>query len=154
RLFCQYLRSFPLVMRQSTGFPRFPELPLKPTRDCGRSRAGKSRWNRETPSTYHTPRQRPGRWYKEVRLVKQRRNVPSVTLTTLFLATLASFPVAAQDKPADVPSAGKAGPAVLHLTLDEIKQRVLADNKLLHLAALNVESKGYATRAVQANYFP
>src|SRR5262249_8345673 len=33
--FCQYLRSFPLVMRQSTGFPRFPELPLKPTRDCG-----------------------------------------------------------------------------------------------------------------------
>ena len=42
----------------------------------------------------------------------------------------------------------------MRLTLDEVKQRVLADNKLLHLAALNVQSKGYATRAVQANYFP
>jgi outer membrane protein TolC len=47
-----------------------------------------------------------------------------------------------------------AAPATLHLTLDEAKQRVLSDNKLLHLAALNVQSKGYAVRAVQANYFP
>jgi outer membrane protein TolC len=45
-------------------------------------------------------------------------------------------------------------PNVAHLTLDEVKQRVLANNKLLQLAALNVKSKGYAKRAVQANYFP
>jgi outer membrane protein TolC len=42
----------------------------------------------------------------------------------------------------------------MRLTLDEIKQRVLADNKLLQLAARNVQSKGYATRAAQALYFP
>jgi outer membrane protein TolC len=42
----------------------------------------------------------------------------------------------------------------MRLTLDEAKARVLADNKLLHLAALNVQSKGYAARAMQANYFP
>jgi outer membrane protein TolC len=40
------------------------------------------------------------------------------------------------------------------LTLDEAKGRVLADSKLLKLAAQNVKSKEYATRAVQANYFP
>jgi outer membrane protein TolC len=40
------------------------------------------------------------------------------------------------------------------LTLDEAKQRVLANSKLLALAAQNIKSKGYATKAVQANYFP
>jgi outer membrane protein TolC len=47
-----------------------------------------------------------------------------------------------------------AAPTSLRLTLDEVKQRVLADNKLLRLAALNVQSKGYATRAAQSLYFP
>jgi outer membrane protein TolC len=42
----------------------------------------------------------------------------------------------------------------VRLTLEEIKQKVLSDSKLLNLAALNVKSKGYATRAMQANYFP
>jgi outer membrane protein TolC len=46
------------------------------------------------------------------------------------------------------------GPNVLRLTLDEAKQRVLANSKLLDLAAHNVKSKAYATRAVKANYFP
>jgi outer membrane protein TolC len=40
------------------------------------------------------------------------------------------------------------------LTLDEAKQRVLANNKLLQLAAENVRSKEYATRAVKTDYFP
>ncbi len=71
-------------------------------------------------------------------------------LLAIFLLVAARVsPLAAQGVPAD-----KSSPAVLRLTLDEIKQRVLADNKLLQLAALNVQSKGYATRAVQANYFP
>jgi outer membrane protein TolC len=42
----------------------------------------------------------------------------------------------------------------VRLTLDEIKAQVLANNKLLQLAAANVQSKGYATRAMQASYFP
>jgi outer membrane protein TolC len=43
---------------------------------------------------------------------------------------------------------------VVHLTLDEAKQRVLANSKLLALAATNVEGKEFATRALRANYFP
>jgi outer membrane protein TolC len=61
--------------------------------------------------------------------------------------------LAAQDAPANAPPQA-ASPSTVRLTLDDIKQRVLADNKLLHLAALNVNSKGYATRAAQALYFP
>jgi outer membrane protein TolC len=65
------------------------------------------------------------------------------------MAVAGISPLAAQSPPAS-----KGSTAALHLTLDEIKQRVLADNKLLHLAALNVQSKGDAARAMQANYFP
>jgi outer membrane protein len=42
----------------------------------------------------------------------------------------------------------------LRLTLDEVKQRVLSDNKLLQMAALNVHSKGNAARAMRSSYFP
>jgi len=45
-------------------------------------------------------------------------------------------------------------PAVERLTLDEAKQRVLTNSKLLALAATNVEGKGFATKALRANYFP
>jgi outer membrane protein TolC len=38
--------------------------------------------------------------------------------------------------------------------LEEATQRAISVNKLLALGAMNVTSKGYATRAVQANYFP
>jgi len=50
--------------------------------------------------------------------------------------------------------AESAPPAVQRLTLDDAKQRVVANSKLLALAATNVEGKGYATRAMRANYFP
>jgi outer membrane protein TolC len=51
------------------------------------------------------------------------------------------------------PAAGPAG-HVYRLTLEDAKQRALANNKLLNLAGLNVDSKGYAIRAAQADYFP
>ncbi|HEX5272065.1 MAG TPA: TolC family protein [Gemmataceae bacterium] len=58
--------------------------------------------------------------------------------------------------PADTGAAATAAhpPAVARLTLDEAKSRVLANSKLLALAATNVEGKGYATKALRANYFP
>jgi outer membrane protein TolC len=65
--------------------------------------------------------------------------------------------------PAAVPAAGvPSGPSpaavppghVYHLTLEEAKQRALNNSKLINLAGLNVDSKGYAVRAVQADYFP
>ena len=69
-------------------------------------------------------------------------------LTILWLAGRAVSPLAAQDAPTNIP------PAHLRITLEETKQRVLANNKLLNLGALNVEAKGYAIRAAKANYFP
>jgi outer membrane protein len=48
----------------------------------------------------------------------------------------------------------ETSPAATHLTLDEAKQRVLANSKLLRLAAENIRGKEFATRALQANYFP
>ncbi len=59
---------------------------------------------------------------------------------------------ASSSSPASPPPA--AGPHVVRLTLDEVKQQVLGNSKLLALAAMNVQSKGYATKAMEANYFP
>jgi outer membrane protein TolC len=53
---------------------------------------------------------------------------------------------------AQQPAAPASAP--LRLTLEDVKQRALANNKLLQLAAHNVQSKDFATRAVRANYFP
>jgi outer membrane protein TolC len=70
-------------------------------------------------------------------------------LLAAFAIGIFSIGLRAGPPPADAPAA-----AAQRLTLDEIRQRVLNNNKLLQLAALNVESKGYAARAVAANYFP
>jgi outer membrane protein TolC len=75
------------------------------------------------------------------------------TVAAVCLAGLA----AAQDSPPQRPTLGFVPvetPPVMHLTLEEAKQRVLADSKLLNLAARNIKSKEYATRAAQALYFP
>ncbi len=44
--------------------------------------------------------------------------------------------------------------AVYRLTLEEAKERVLANSKALRLATLNAQGKGYAIRAARADYFP
>jgi outer membrane protein TolC len=75
-------------------------------------------------------------------------------VTTVYLTGLSGSPSAAQEAPAKALAPPTTSPDTVRLTLDEIKERVLADNKLLNLAALNVQSKGYATRAAQALYFP
>ncbi len=69
-------------------------------------------------------------------------------LFSCLLTDLAGTRLAAQAPPATLP------PASMRITLEEAKQRALANNKLLNLAALNVESKGYAIRAAKADYFP
>ena len=56
--------------------------------------------------------------------------------------------------PATLQNYTPAAPTSVRLSLDEIRQRVLSNNKLLQMAALNVRSKDSATRAMQANYFP
>ena len=69
---------------------------------------------------------------------------PPVALAITCLAGLLAAPLAAQEKPANAPAMVTALPPIARLTLDEIKQRVLSNNKLLTLAALNVQSKDYA----------
>jgi outer membrane protein TolC len=82
----------------------------------------------------------------------------SGSFTALCLAALLTSPLAAQDKaapaalPANAPLANP--PAVMRLTLEEAKQRALANNKLLNIGSLNAESKAFAVRAARANYFP
>ena len=67
-------------------------------------------------------------------------------------AGLSSSPTAPPEAPAAQPVKGK--PTAVRLTLDEAKQRVVANSKLLALAATNVEGKGYATKAMRAQSFP
>ena len=61
-------------------------------------------------------------------------------------------PAAPPEAPAAEPAKGE--PSAVRLTLDEAKQRVVANSKLLALAATNVEGKGYATKAMRWQYFP
>jgi len=59
-----------------------------------------------------------------------------------------------QEAQKQLPPAPAGQPSVAHLTLDEVKAQILSNNKLLQLVARNIRSKEYATRAMQANYFP
>src|SRR5258708_3272057 len=67
-----------------------------------------------------------------------------------------------QDARAQAPPPPQSLPVVLpahvagfeRLTLEEAKQRVLANNKLLALAAMNIEGKQFATKAVRSDYYP
>jgi outer membrane protein len=86
---------------------------------------------------------------------KLRRNtLLSASLTAFCLAGIAAVPVTAQDPPPPAPLLEKAPPTVMRITLEEAKQRALANNKLLNLASMNAESKAYAIKAMQADYFP
>jgi outer membrane protein TolC len=80
---------------------------------------------------------------------------PGVTLAVICIVGVLASAAAAQSGPtkSEAPQAA-APPGTVRLTLDEVKERIASNNKLLQLAAHNVQSKGYATRSVQANYFP
>jgi outer membrane protein TolC len=60
----------------------------------------------------------------------------------------------ASSLPAATSAPENASPAVMRITLEEAKQRALANNKLLNLASLNAEAKAYAIKAARADYFP
>src|SRR5262249_55985412 len=78
------------------------------------------------------------------------RTAPPVALP----AALSRPPVQAGGLASGPAAHPPAAPNVVRLTLDEAKERALANSKLLALAAMNGQSKGYATRALEANYFP
>jgi outer membrane protein TolC len=78
----------------------------------------------------------------------------AASCAALCLAGLAGSPLAAQTPPPGVPAPTSVPPSSVRITLQEAKERALANNKPLNLDALNVETKGYAVRAIQADYFP
>src|SRR6516164_9424218 len=80
-------------------------------------------------------------------------------LILVAVGSWVSFPLvcgvaASAQEPMPRPIQQAPTPSVVHLTLEEATQRAISVNKLLALGAMNVTSKGYATRAVQSNYFP
>jgi len=75
------------------------------------------------------------------------------TLAVFYIAGIPGASLRAQQTRGTLPP-GDAPPSVLRITLEEAKQRAVGSNKLLTLASMNVQGKGYATRAMQSNYFP
>jgi outer membrane protein TolC len=72
-------------------------------------------------------------------------------LITVCVA-ICSARAAGQEAPQHFPAL--EAPGATRLTLDDARQRVLSNSKLLHLAAMNIRGKCFAVRAAQADYFP
>jgi len=73
---------------------------------------------------------------------------PLITLGVTLLPAVLAAGQATLGQPATVQL------STMRLTFEEAKQRALANSKLLNLASLNAQSKQFAVRAMQANYFP
>jgi outer membrane protein len=93
---------------------------------------------------------------KPMTMLRIRRSlVVAAILIAVHLAGLGTLHGWAQLQAVLIPATpGDPAPATLRLTLDDARQRILANNKLLKLAALNVQGKGHATSAARSDYFP
>ena len=80
--------------------------------------------------------------------------VLSAAFTAAHLAFFGAARAAAPAPPTGAPVTQSSQPNIVHLTLEEAKQRALSNNKLLNLAALNADSKAFAIKAAQSDYFP
>jgi outer membrane protein TolC len=67
-----------------------------------------------------------------------------------FMALHAAPPV----NPANPPEVLPPPPPPMRITIEEAKTRALANNKLLNIGSMNVESKCYAIKVAKSNYFP
>jgi outer membrane protein TolC len=74
-------------------------------------------------------------------------------LAILLVAGLAMSRTDAQVSPKPAPAPAGVAP-VVRLTLEDAKNRALSNNKLLNMGALNVQSKAFAVKAAQSDYFP
>jgi len=78
--------------------------------------------------------------------------VTAANLIVLGVAHAWAQPQAAKISP-DLAAHGPA-PTTYRVTLEQARQQVLSNSKFLQLAALNVQSKGHATSAARADFFP
>jgi outer membrane protein TolC len=85
---------------------------------------------------------------------RHRSTVVTAIFGLLVVNGIGDRGLRAQQAPTPVAAAPTEAAAPFRLTLDDAKQRALGTNQLLALAGLNVQSKQFATRAMQANYFP
>ena len=76
----------------------------------------------------------------------------TASCTAALLAGLDLAGVTAQEPPAGVSVA--ASPAVYRLTLEEAKQRALANSKLRSLAYMNIKAKHEGIYVMEADYYP
>ena len=83
-----------------------------------------------------------------------RYRVIGIALASIHLFSVAVSGVSAQPVRAKLGPPESVAQSVVQLTLDEAKQRALANNKLLNLASMNAEAKSYAVKAARADYFP
>jgi outer membrane protein len=86
-----------------------------------------------------------------------RSSLVTTFVTAANLIVLGAAQAWAQPQAAMIPpeqAAHAPAPTTFRVTLEQARQQVLANNKLLKLAALNVQSKGHATSAARADYFP
>ena len=85
----------------------------------------------------------------------RRSSVVMTIVTAAYLSGPGTANGRAQTQAALIPATpGEPKPGTFRLTLDDARQRILANHKLLKLAALNVQSKGHATSAARSDYFP
>jgi outer membrane protein TolC len=86
---------------------------------------------------------------------KPRVVLVAAVITVAELAGLGVVSAFAQPQAFPLPMPPRAGaPTTLRITIDEARQRVLSNSKLLRMAAENVQSKGHAIGAARADYFP
>jgi outer membrane protein TolC len=76
------------------------------------------------------------------------------SVPVLVLSGLLTSPLAAQQAPSHAVVQDFAPHASMRITLEEAKHRALANNKLLNIGTLNAESKAFAIKAAQSDYFP
>jgi outer membrane protein TolC len=87
-----------------------------------------------------------------MRVKKRRLLLAAAAGVALAISQSPSLP--AQGVPAAPASQAAPAPTTVRITLEEAKQRALANNKLLNLAELNAESKAFAISAARSDYFP
>ena len=83
-----------------------------------------------------------------------RASASRIVLVVMTAAVGSSRAGAQPQSIAIPPGPGGVSMAPHRLTLDEARHRVMANNKLIQLAALNIQSKGHATSAARADFFP
>ncbi len=77
----------------------------------------------------------------------------SAALGAWFI-TLGAQAAPPKDIPLPPADPAKPEPTIVHITIEEAKERALANNKLLNIGSMNVESKAYAIKVAKSNYFP